>query len=124
MPLVPCPECSNPCSTSAVYCPKCGHSFKESDPVEKDEKPIPGSTAKKNQGLPLDSSNKNNSGKGCGIALITLVVVIFMCFILGQLKDNSDPCARQRIDELKRRTRLEQKGIDTGPSDPLLTPCK
>jgi hypothetical protein len=106
------------------YCPKCGHSFKESELVEKGENPISGSTVKKDQDLSLDNANENNSGKGCGIALIILLVTIFMCFILGQLKDNSDPCAKQRIDELKRRTRLEQQGIDTGPSDPLLTPCK
>jgi hypothetical protein len=36
----------------------------------------------------------------------------------------SADCARMRIEELKRRTRLEQQGIDTGPSDPLQTPCR
>ena len=36
----------------------------------------------------------------------------------------SPDCARMRIEELKRRTRLEQQGIDTGPSDPLQMPCR
>lgn len=39
MPLAPCPDCGNECSTLAQYCPKCGRPL-EPDDSQNDE-PVP-----------------------------------------------------------------------------------
>ena len=56
--------------------------------------------------------------------IVTIVVITLLAiFSFWGRETREQRCARQRIEELKRRTELEQKGVDTGSSDPLDTPC-
>jgi hypothetical protein len=77
MSLIKCPQCNNFVSDSTLQCPKCGYSIKDN----------PNSIPKTN----FQRSNpEKQSGNGCGIAILIVVIFGFLAFLVNKCSDSGN----------------------------------
>jgi hypothetical protein len=111
MPLAPCPDCGNDCSTMAAACPKCGRPFKSPSEVETDDAATATSTVR--------GRSKTNWPLIVIVALNFIALIWVLSHVRGsQIAGEAE--ARDALTSLRKIEAATQAGVSYMNYQPLV----